>query len=145
MFILLKLLLKGICCIRDSMRTVLPRKTWLSLCLSVLLLPQFFRENFKIYNQWLFYCVCVLLLLSDCVLCVCRFELGTGLFLGWGAASLNILGGALLCSACKKVSPGAKRGYERHASPEISQPIHHVVQSSNVSRIVHRSLRVILS
>ncbi|XP_030257731.1 claudin 15-like a [Sparus aurata] len=40
-----------------------------------------------------------------------KFELGTGLFLGWGAASLNILGGALLCSACKKVSPGAKRGY----------------------------------
>ncbi|XP_073347660.1 claudin 15-like a [Pagrus major] len=39
-----------------------------------------------------------------------KFELGTGLFLGWGAASLSILGGALLCSACKKVSSGGKKG-----------------------------------
>lgn len=43
--------------------------------------------------------------------CVGRFELGAGLFLGWGGASLSILGGGLLCSACRRVSSGAKRGY----------------------------------
>ncbi|KAM4552718.1 claudin 15-like a [Odontesthes bonariensis] len=39
-----------------------------------------------------------------------RFELGTGLYMGWGGASLSILGGALLCSACKRASPGGKKG-----------------------------------
>uniref|UniRef100_A0A3Q4B8W0 Claudin n=1 Tax=Mola mola TaxID=94237 RepID=A0A3Q4B8W0_MOLML len=41
-----------------------------------------------------------------------KFELGTGLYLGWGGASLSILGGAFLCSACKRASPAAKKtGY----------------------------------
>ncbi|XP_069367586.1 claudin 15-like a isoform X1 [Paralichthys olivaceus] len=41
-----------------------------------------------------------------------RFELGTGLFLGWGGASLFILGGAFLCTACSRASAGdKKRGY----------------------------------
>ncbi|XP_022616795.1 claudin-15-like [Seriola dumerili] len=39
-----------------------------------------------------------------------KFELGTGLFMGWGAASLAILGGGLLCTACKRASPGGKKG-----------------------------------
>ncbi|TMS10069.1 claudin 15-like a [Larimichthys crocea] len=39
-----------------------------------------------------------------------KFELGTGLYLGWGGASLSILGGALLCTACKRASPGGKKG-----------------------------------
>ncbi|XP_058483530.1 claudin 15-like a [Solea solea] len=39
-----------------------------------------------------------------------RFELGTGLFLGWGGASLAFLGGALLCTACCKASAGEKKG-----------------------------------
>ncbi|XP_030607863.1 claudin 15-like a [Archocentrus centrarchus] len=39
-----------------------------------------------------------------------RFELGTGLYLGWGGASLAILGGGFLCSACKRASPGGKKG-----------------------------------
>ncbi|XP_035490071.1 claudin 15-like a [Scophthalmus maximus] len=39
-----------------------------------------------------------------------RFELGTGLFLGWGGASLSFLGGALLCTACRRASAGDKKG-----------------------------------
>nr|XP_020478365.1 claudin-1 [Monopterus albus] len=34
-----------------------------------------------------------------------RFELGTGLYLGWAASSLAILGGSLLCCSCRKTSP----------------------------------------
>ncbi|XP_029381294.1 claudin 15-like a [Echeneis naucrates] len=39
-----------------------------------------------------------------------KFELGTGLFLGWGGASLAVLGGGLLCTACKRASAGGKKG-----------------------------------
>ncbi|XP_008294038.1 claudin 15-like a [Stegastes partitus] len=39
-----------------------------------------------------------------------KFELGTGLYIGWAGAALAILGGAFLCSACKRASPGGKRG-----------------------------------
>ncbi|XP_024908324.1 claudin 15-like a isoform X2 [Cynoglossus semilaevis] len=38
-----------------------------------------------------------------------KFELGTGLFLGWGGASLSILGGALLCTACSAASGQKKK------------------------------------
>lgn len=34
-----------------------------------------------------------------------RFELGSGLYMGWGGASLAILGGAFLCTAFKRASP----------------------------------------
>lgn len=41
-----------------------------------------------------------------------KFELGTGLFLGWGGACLGMLGGGFLCSACTRASSGAKKsGY----------------------------------
>ncbi|XP_051943885.1 claudin 15-like a [Hippocampus zosterae] len=41
-----------------------------------------------------------------------KFELGVGLYLGWGASSLSLLGGGLLCTACKRASPaGRKSGY----------------------------------
>lgn len=43
--------------------------------------------------------------------CGRRFELGTGLFLGWGGASLSLLGGGLLCSACRRATPEGKKGY----------------------------------
>ncbi|XP_018530481.1 claudin 15-like a [Lates calcarifer] len=39
-----------------------------------------------------------------------KFELGAGLYMGWGGSSLAILGGALLCSACKRTSAGGKKG-----------------------------------
>nr|AAT64090.1 claudin 25 [Takifugu rubripes] len=41
-----------------------------------------------------------------------KFELGTGLFLGWGGAALSVLGGGLLCSACRRASPQGKKGYD---------------------------------
>ncbi|XP_014878433.1 claudin 15-like a [Poecilia latipinna] len=50
--------------------------------------------------------------LPDRCPCSCRFELGAGLYMGWAAGSLCILGGSLLCSACKRASPAGKnRGY----------------------------------
>ncbi|XP_029931029.1 claudin 15-like a [Myripristis murdjan] len=52
-----------------------------------------------------------------------KFELGTGLFMGWGAACLGILGGALLCCACKRASSaGAKGGYYGAQSQKIYTP-----------------------
>ncbi|XP_070775186.1 claudin 15-like a [Enoplosus armatus] len=39
-----------------------------------------------------------------------KFELGTGLYMGWGGASLGMLGGGLLCTACRRASPGGKTG-----------------------------------
>lgn len=40
-----------------------------------------------------------------------KFELGTGLYLGWGGSSLSILGGALLCCGCRRASAAKKGGY----------------------------------
>lgn len=40
-----------------------------------------------------------------------KFELGTGLYLGWAGASLSILGGALLCCGCRRASAAKKGGY----------------------------------
>ncbi|KAK2846502.1 hypothetical protein Q5P01_009501 [Channa striata] len=34
-----------------------------------------------------------------------RFELGTGLYLGWAASCLAVLGGSMLCCSCRKTSP----------------------------------------
>lgn len=49
-----------------------------------------------------------------------KFELSTGLYMGWGAASLSILGGAFLCSACKRASPeGKKGGYYGNKPPRV--------------------------
>ncbi|XP_033991895.1 claudin 15-like a [Trematomus bernacchii] len=39
-----------------------------------------------------------------------KFELSTGLYMGWGGSSLSILGGALLCAACKRATPAGKKG-----------------------------------
>ncbi|KAM4604714.1 claudin 15-like a [Polymixia lowei] len=46
-----------------------------------------------------------------------KFELGHGLFMGWGGASLAILGGALLCCACKRASSGGQKGGYRGSQP----------------------------
>ncbi|KAJ0059251.1 hypothetical protein NL108_011286 [Boleophthalmus pectinirostris] len=40
-----------------------------------------------------------------------KFEMGTGLYMAWAGAALDLLGGALLCSACKRASPPKKGGY----------------------------------
>lgn len=39
-----------------------------------------------------------------------KYELGTGLYLGWGGSTLSLLGGALLCTACKRLSSGSRKG-----------------------------------
>ena len=41
---------------------------------------------------------------------VCRFELGAGLYMGWAGAFLAILGGGMLCCACKRVTPAGSTG-----------------------------------
>ncbi|KAM9789137.1 claudin 15-like a [Neosynchiropus ocellatus] len=49
-----------------------------------------------------------------------KFELGEGLYLGWGGSSLAILGGAMLCTACKRASPGGKMGgYQGNPAPKV--------------------------
>ncbi|KAL0966581.1 hypothetical protein UPYG_G00297070 [Umbra pygmaea] len=48
-----------------------------------------------------------------------RFELGTGLFLGWGGAALAILGGGLLTCACRRIkSDKPKAGYYTANQPK---------------------------
>uniref|UniRef100_A0A7N6B6R3 Claudin n=1 Tax=Anabas testudineus TaxID=64144 RepID=A0A7N6B6R3_ANATE len=39
-----------------------------------------------------------------------KYELGTGLFLGWAGASLAIVGGGLLCSAMSRARSEVKKG-----------------------------------
>ncbi|XP_036393064.1 claudin 15-like b [Megalops cyprinoides] len=39
-----------------------------------------------------------------------KFELGTGLYMGWGGACLAILGGAFLCCTFKRGTSGAPKG-----------------------------------
>uniref|UniRef100_UPI0037E8BB72 claudin-1-like n=1 Tax=Semicossyphus pulcher TaxID=241346 RepID=UPI0037E8BB72 len=39
-----------------------------------------------------------------------RFELGTGLYLGWAASCLAVLGGSMLCCSCRKTSPAPPAG-----------------------------------
>ncbi|XP_042338464.1 claudin-15-like, partial [Plectropomus leopardus] len=48
-----------------------------------------------------------------------RFELGAGLYLGWGASSLSMLGGGFLCSACKRASPERKQGGYYGNKPKV--------------------------
>ncbi|XP_031428977.1 claudin 15-like b isoform X2 [Clupea harengus] len=43
-----------------------------------------------------------------------KFELGAGLYMGWGAAALAILGGAMLCSSCKMGTSGMPQGGYRY-------------------------------
>lgn len=45
-----------------------------------------------------------------CMSLVDRFELGTGLYLGWGGGSLSILGGGLLTCGCRRAA-AAKKGW----------------------------------
>uniref|UniRef100_A0AAQ5ZV51 Claudin 15-like b n=1 Tax=Amphiprion ocellaris TaxID=80972 RepID=A0AAQ5ZV51_AMPOC len=35
-----------------------------------------------------------------------RFELGAGLYLGWAASSLALLGGSMLCCSCRRINSG---------------------------------------
>ncbi|XP_049604119.1 claudin 15-like a [Syngnathus scovelli] len=46
-----------------------------------------------------------------------KFEMGVGLYLGWGGACLAVLGGGLLCTACRRASPAAHKGGYSSSSP----------------------------
>ncbi|KAM9439908.1 claudin 15-like a [Clarias gariepinus] len=54
-----------------------------------------------------------------------KFELGAGLYMGWGGAFLSILGGALLCCACKGASSGRPKGgyYPSNQPAKIHKPV----------------------
>ncbi|XP_037402247.1 claudin 15-like b isoform X2 [Pygocentrus nattereri] len=45
-----------------------------------------------------------------------KFELGTGLYLGWAAAVLVILGGAMLCGSFRRTSASTNTGYSYNYS-----------------------------
>uniref|UniRef100_G3PT92 Claudin n=1 Tax=Gasterosteus aculeatus aculeatus TaxID=481459 RepID=G3PT92_GASAC len=50
-----------------------------------------------------------------------KFELSTGLYMGWGGSCLAILGGAFLCSACKRAAPKGMKRYEALVFPQTHQ------------------------
>ncbi|XP_030254124.1 claudin-1-like [Sparus aurata] len=39
-----------------------------------------------------------------------RFELGTGLYLGWASSCLAVLGGSMLCCSCRRTPPAPPAG-----------------------------------
>lgn len=47
-----------------------------------------------------------------------KFELGTGLYLGWAGGCLSIFGGALLCTACRRAST-QKEGFYARKAPKV--------------------------
>ncbi|KAI5092627.1 claudin 15-like a isoform X1 [Silurus meridionalis] len=54
-----------------------------------------------------------------------KFELGAGVYMGWGGACLSILGGGLLCCACKDTSSGRPKGryYPSNQAAKIHKPV----------------------
>ncbi|XP_060903289.1 claudin-1-like [Labrus mixtus] len=55
-----------------------------------------------------------------------RFELGTGLYLGWAASCLAILGGSMLCCSCRRTS---------HAPPSPRQFSYNFTKTSQGQNI----------
>ncbi|CAL8347516.1 unnamed protein product [Merluccius merluccius] len=52
-----------------------------------------------------------------------KFELGAGLYMGWAGAFLAVLGGGMLCCACKRATPAGK--------PRVSSQPSSVIQPCN--------------
>ncbi|XP_065136458.1 claudin 15-like b [Paramisgurnus dabryanus] len=62
-----------------------------------------------------------------------RFELGSGLYMGWAAATLVILGGGLLCTSCKtNPAPAQTQGYSYNYTSQ-PQKIYRTDASSDKS------------
>ncbi|KAL7842050.1 hypothetical protein SRHO_G00237390 [Serrasalmus rhombeus] len=61
-----------------------------------------------------------------------KFELGAGLYLGWAGACLSLLGGGLLCCACKEMSANQSKGAYYTASQ--GQKIHKPVSDTETAR-----------
>ncbi|XP_047450396.1 claudin 15-like b [Mugil cephalus] len=66
-----------------------------------------------------------------------RFELGTGLYLGWTAASLAVVGGAMLCTSCRRTasssSPRPARLFSYYSSASGGQTIYRASSASGGS------------
>ncbi|XP_034459563.1 claudin-1-like [Hippoglossus hippoglossus] len=64
-----------------------------------------------------------------------RFELGTGLYLGWTSSSLAILGGSLLCCSCRRTSPAPPTGQFSYNFSKTSrgQSIYRAAAASDTS------------
>ncbi|XP_015217054.1 claudin 15-like b isoform X2 [Lepisosteus oculatus] len=63
-----------------------------------------------------------------------KFELGAGLYIGWGGACLGILGGAFLCCSCRRGTTVSKRGYDYSIAGQNAQKIYKTSQPSEVSK-----------
>ncbi|XP_063061533.1 claudin 15-like b [Engraulis encrasicolus] len=66
-----------------------------------------------------------------------KFEMGSGLYMGWGAAVLAILGGGMLCCSCKTGGasgmPAAPAySYNYSAQTQGTKPIYHKAPPSEV-------------
>ncbi|KAM9820376.1 claudin-19-like, partial [Neosynchiropus ocellatus] len=53
-----------------------------------------------------------------------RFELGSGVYLGWVAACLSLLGGSFLCSICRRTSSPVRSYNYRAALPPDGSHAH---------------------
>uniref|UniRef100_A0A672SRF1 Claudin-15-like n=1 Tax=Sinocyclocheilus grahami TaxID=75366 RepID=A0A672SRF1_SINGR len=60
-----------------------------------------------------------------------KYELGAGLYLGWAAAALAILGGAILCTSFKSSRPAKTRGHNYNYSASQPQKIYRSAPSEN--------------
>ncbi|KAG9338502.1 hypothetical protein JZ751_025737 [Albula glossodonta] len=57
-----------------------------------------------------------------------KFELGTGLYMGWGGATLSFLGGALLGCSCKRGDTRPPKSY--YSAPASEQKIYRAAPST---------------
>ncbi|XP_076590879.1 claudin-1-like [Chaetodon auriga] len=64
-----------------------------------------------------------------------RFELGTGLYLGWAASCLAILGGSMLCCSCRRSSttPPARQFSYNFSTTSRGQNIYRAAPASDHS------------
>ncbi|KAM4743440.1 claudin-1-like isoform 1-T2 [Anableps anableps] len=63
-----------------------------------------------------------------------KFEMGTGLYLGWASSSLAILGGSLLCCTCRRSSSTPPpRQFSYYSSPSGGQSIYKAAPASESS------------
>ncbi|KAF2985383.1 hypothetical protein EK904_013628 [Melospiza melodia maxima] len=63
----------------------------------------------------------VLFVLSETTIPInTRYEFGSALFVGWGAASLSMLGGSLLCCSCPAKERRGQR-YQQQSQPSTAQ------------------------
>ncbi|XP_013888764.1 claudin-1 [Austrofundulus limnaeus] len=63
-----------------------------------------------------------------------RFELGSGLYLGWATSGLAILGGSLLCCSCRKTVSSVPAGHFSYFSTSRGRNIYRAAAPSDSSR-----------